>query len=148
MNDIRAISDFPLVWRWTSPTHALFTRSELAGLHPCSPAEAARIDEALRPFTLRRGLDPQRFSSVLFHSADIPISDGCAWLRDQYPTLSEQVTVSWDHVTALRTDWGFFTAHWDDFCYPSDEVVVAPDSARWLLFHLHDERFYFGIRNG
>ncbi len=142
-----AIADFPLIWRWTSPTHALFSPSELASLHPCSSAEAARIDEAFRPFTLRTGLDAQRFSSVLVQSADIPIADGCAWLRAQYATLSEQVTVSWDHAAALRTDWEFFTAHWDDFCYPSDEVVIAPDSARWILFYHHDERFYFGNRN-
>lgn len=29
-----AIADFPLIWRWTSPTHALFSPSELARLQP------------------------------------------------------------------------------------------------------------------
>jgi hypothetical protein len=100
-----AIADFPLIWRWTSSTHALFSESELAGLHPCSPAEAARIHDASRSFDLRDGLDEQFFSSVRVHSADISVLEGCSWLRAQAPNLSEQVTVSWERDTALRTSW-------------------------------------------
>lgn len=143
-----AIIDFPLIWRWTSPTHALFSESELAGLHPCSPAEAARIYDASRSYDLRTGLDPQQFSSVRVLSADISISDGCSWLRAQTPIFTGQVTLSWDRETALCTSWEFFTAHWNDFCYPlSDDVLVLPDDGRWALRFYHEETFYFGNRN-
>lgn len=144
-----AIAEFPLIWRWTSATHALFSESELAGLHPCSPGEAARIYDESRAFDTRTGLDPKHFSSVRVQSADISIPDGCSWLRSQAPNITEQVTLSWGCETALRTTWEFFTAHWDDFCYPlSDDVLVLPDSARWALRYYHEETFYFGIRNG
>jgi hypothetical protein len=47
-----------------------------------------------------------------------------------------------------RTSWEFFTAHWDDFCYPlSDDVLVLPDSGAWVLRYHHEEVFYFGNRN-
>lgn len=142
-----AIADFPLIWRWTSPTHALFTESELAGLRPCSPTEAARIYDDSRLFDARTGLDPQQFSSVRVQSADLPVPDGCSWLRSQAPNLAEQVTLSWNRETALRTTWEFFTAHWDDFCYPlSDDVLVLPDSGVWALRYYHEETFYFGNR--
>jgi len=142
------IADFPLIWRWTSSSHALFSASELAGMHPCSATDAARIYDQSRPFTARAGLDPKKFSSVLVHSAEIPIHEGCAWLRAQSADLAQQVTLSWDRCTALRTSWNFFTAHWDDFCYPlSDEVLILPENARWVLLYHYEEAFYFGNRN-
>jgi hypothetical protein len=145
---VPAITDFPLIWRWTRATHALFSASELAGLRPCSLAEAAKIHDDSRSFNLRDGLDERQFRGVRVQSADIPTSDGCSWLRAQAPNITEQVTVSWDRDTALRTSWEFFTAHWDDFCYPSsDDVLVLPDSRSWVLRYHHEEIFYFGDRN-
>jgi hypothetical protein len=147
-HSMSAINEFPLIWRWTSATHALFSEHELAGLRPCSPAEAAQIHDDSRSFDPCDGLDKRPFSSVDVQSADISTTDGCSWLRAQAPNLGEQVTVSWDRDTALRTSWEFFTAHWDDFCYPSsDDVLVLPDGARWTLRYHHEEIFYFGHRN-
>jgi len=143
-----ANADFPLIWRWTSPTHALFSESELAGLRPCSPPESARIHDDSRPFDIRDGLDERQFCSVLVQFADVSIAAGCSWLRAQAPNLSEQVTVSWERDMALRTSWEFFTAHWDDFCYPlSDDVLILPDGGGWVLRYHHGKTFYFGNRN-
>ncbi len=142
-----SIADFPLIWRWTSATHAVFSESELAGLHPCSPTEAARIHDDSRVFDFRTGIDPQQFNSVSIQSADISTDGGCSWLRTLLPDISEQVIVSWDRETALRTTWEFFTAHWDDFCYPlSDDVLVIPSTGAWVLRYPHEETFYFGSR--
>ena len=142
-----AITDFPLIWRWTSPAHALFSHSELAGLHPCSPVEAARIHDDSRAFDIRDGLDPQYFSGLSAHSANVSTAEGSSWLRAQVPDLAEQVVVSWERDTALQTSWDFFTARWDDFCYPSsDDVLILPDSGSWVLRYHHEEIFYFGSR--
>lgn len=142
------IANFPLIWRWISPTHALYSESELAILHPCSPIEAARIYDDSRSFDTRDGLDKRHFSSVRNQSANFSTADGCAWLRSHAPNLVEHVIVLWDRDTALRTAWEFFTAHWDDFCYPlSDDVLVLPDSGGWALRYHHEENFYFGMRD-
>jgi hypothetical protein len=139
------IMDFPLIWRWTSPTHALFSASELAALRPCTHAEVARVRDETRVINLREGLDARQFRNVRQQSADISTSEGCKWLRTQAPDLSEQVIVSWDVEMALRAPWEFFTARWDDFCYPaSDDVLVIPDTGNWVLRYHHEEIFYFG----
>lgn len=142
------ITDFPLIWRWTSPTHALFSPSELAGLHPCSAVEAARIDDESRHYLLPTGLDPQYFTDVHARSAETSLADGSVWLQAQVKNTTDQVTVLWNSQTALRTSWVFFASHWDDFCYPlSDEVLVLPDDRSWILFYHHEETFFFGYRN-
>lgn len=144
-----AIAQFPLIWRWTSANHALFSESELAALRPCSPLEAARIHDDSHSLYGPNGLYEQHFTGLHIHAADGSISDGCAWLRAQAPDLSKQVVVSWDRQTALRTSWELFTAHWDDFCYPSsDDVTVIPDCCSWVLRYTHWEEFQFGTRNG
>ena len=143
-----SIKNFPLIWRWTSAAHALFSEAELAGMHPCTPEEAAQIHDTSSLFDLRDGLDHRFFTDVRVQSADISMFDGCSWLRAQAPILDELVTVSWDRETALRTTWEFFTAHWDDFCYPlSDDVLIIPNCGRWVLRFHHEEIFYFGNRN-
>jgi hypothetical protein len=117
-------------------------------LHPCSSAEAARIYDDSRSFDLRDGLDQQQINSIRTHSAAVSVSDGCSWLRAQAPNAAEEIVVSWDRETALRTTWDFFTSHWDDFCYPaSDDVLVVPDGKSWVLRYHHEEIFYFGHRN-
>jgi hypothetical protein len=142
-----AIENFPLIWRWTSPTHALFSKSELAGLHPCLVIEAARIHDNSRLFDVRDGLDKKYFRNILTQSADVPVPEACAWLRAQEQNLNQPVILSWDRETALRTSWEFFTAHWDDFCYPlSDDVLVLPENGGWVLRYHHEEIFFFGIR--
>jgi hypothetical protein len=141
------ISDFPLIWRWTSPIHAMFSAAELAALRPCSLVAAARIHDESRAFDQRDSLDPQHFQCIREHSADVSTREGCSWLRAQAPDLSEQVTVSWDREVALRVPWEFFTAQWDDFCYPSsDDVLIIPDGREWALRYHHSEIFYFGAR--
>ena len=141
-----AIADFPLIWRWTNPTHALFSASELALLHPCSSTEAARIYDSL-PFRLYVGFDPHQFGSLSLRTEPLSVAEGCAWLRALVSHLAEPVTVSWERDTALRTTWGLFTARWDDFCYPFDRVVVLPASGLWRLLYHHSEAFYFGTRD-
>ena len=148
MSDAPPISQFPLIWRWTSANHALFSESELRGLKACSPTEAARIHGDSRALDGPHGLYVASFSRVHTYCADCSVPDGCAWLRSLSSELSQPVIVSWDRATALQTTWEFFTAYWDDFCYPSsDDVTVVPDSWRWVLRYTHWEEFQFGYRD-
>lgn len=147
MSSMPAITDFPLAWRWTSSSHAMFLPTELAALHPCSPDEAARIHDASIRALRGDSLDPQQFERIYTLSADIPVADACSWLRALSSDLTESVTLSWQRDTALRTTWELFTERWDDFCYPSsDDIVVLPDCGRWVLLYHHWEEFHFAAR--
>jgi hypothetical protein len=138
------ILEFPLIWRWTSKSHAIFSKFELAALYPCSAVEAARIYDETRSFDTRDGLDERQFKSLLTKSAAaIPPSESFAWLRARVSNLAEQIIVSWNRETALRTDWELFTARWDHFCYPSsDDVLILPENDSWVLRYYHSEMFY------
>ena len=141
------IGDFPLLWRWTQSTHALFSAVELAALQPLPPEAAAQIFDGSLRFLNADSLAPEHFERVFIASADVPVIDGCGWLRARFTSLDEQVTLSWDRSTALQTTWGFFTARWDDFCYPaSDDVLILPKSDRWVLLYHHEEEFHFARR--
>src|SRR5687767_7594325 len=81
------IREFPLVWRWTNPAHAVFSTSELEGLQPCISEEASRIYDQSRAFDGNEGLDESKFEGVRVHSADVPLTEGCEWLRAQSQKL-------------------------------------------------------------
>src|SRR3954451_13209580 len=130
------IHDFPLIWRWTSPSHALFSTAQLALLVPCFEDDAQRLhDNSLRYFSGRAlELDKNTFQVVHSHPADVSTDEGCRWLRDQFGELSARISISWDPQTALETRWDLFTSHWNDFCYPSsDDVFISPIDNSWLL---------------
>ena len=127
--------EFPLAWRWTDGRYAVLPEAVLSLLQPLEPHEAKLAFERAQSW--------QRKSGVT-HSAQVSDADGCAWLRARHARLSDVVTISWSREWALRTTWEIFTEYWSDFCYPSsDDVMVWPDSERWVLFYSHDQQVEF-----
>jgi hypothetical protein len=142
------IREHPLAWRWTDPKYAVLPDDTLAQMQPIGQ-EAERLFQKSRGFLLRDSLSTHEFRSIVRHSGDVPVEVGRRWLRQQQPDLSTQVLVSWQRDAAIRTTWKIFTAHWDDFCYPSsDDVIVWPESEQWALFYFHEQEFQFGWRGG
>ena|SRR2546427_803961 len=139
------IREHPLAWRWTDSRYALLPDSTLAQIEPVESAEAQHLFQHSLRLLGRDCLSPELFESVMRRRADIPADAGCAWLREQQANLSVRVYVSWDQDIAVRTTWEVFSAHWDDFCYPSsDDVIVSPESESWALLYHHEQEFQFG----
>jgi hypothetical protein len=142
-----SIREHPFAWRWTDPKYAVLPDDTLARMQPIEQREAERLFQRSLRFLVRDSLSPQEFAAIVRHSADVPAEVGRRWLREQQPDLSAQVFVSWEQDAAILTTWEIFTAHWDNFCYPSsDDVVVWPESEQWALFYFHEEEFQFGRR--
>ncbi len=81
--------------------------------------------------------------NLTFRSDDPPGIVG-ETLRGLPPSGDTPVIVSWDRDTALATNWGFFVARWDDFCYPaSDDVTIWSLADDWTLSYRHYEVFQF-----
>jgi hypothetical protein len=133
------IREFPLAWRWTDSRYAVFPEAILSQLQPLELQDAKIAFERARSFQRNSNIT----NSSITRSADISDEDGCTWLQAQHGDLGDVVTISWTHFWGLRTTWQIFTEHWSDFCYPSDDVTVWPDSEQWVLFYHHEERFYF-----
>ena len=141
------IREHPLAWRWTDADYAVLPDDTLAQIQPIEQREAERLFQRSLRFLVRDSLSSQEFTPIVRHSADVPAEVGRRWLREQQPDLSAQVFVSWQQDAAIRTTWEIFTAHWDDFCYPSsDDAIVWPESERWALFYFHEQEFQFGQR--
>jgi len=141
------IREHPLAWRWTDPKYALLPDSVLAQMQPIEADEAARLFTHSLTLAGEDGLAPDVFTITTVRAEGLSQEAGCRWLRERQPDLSVRVVVSWEQHTALQTTWEVFTAHWDDFCYPSsDDVHVWPESERWVLLYHHEHEFQFGER--
>ena len=139
------IRQFPLAWRWTQASQAVFPDSVLAQLEPVEAGEAADVNVRNRSSLEGQHLRDDLFRPIVHQDA----STGAA--SEFLATLSiadaTPVCLSWDGATALRTTWTIFRQYWGDFCYPaSDDVSIAPEDESWLLLYFHWEQFEFGIK--
>ena len=142
--DIRA---HPFAWRWTDAKHAVFPDGILAQMQPVSADEAARLFAESRQHEHADGLRQDQFTITTLATAGVSTDAACEWLCRCQPDLSARIVICWDERTALRTTWEVFTAHWDDFCYPaSDDVLIWPESAKWVMRYHHEEELQFGRR--
>lgn len=142
------IRKHPLAWRWTDPKYALLPESVLAQMQPVDSDEAARLFTHTPELAGADGPVPDSFTITTVSAEALSQEAGCCWLRERQPDLSVRIIISWQRDTALRTTWEVFTAHWDDFCYPSsDDVCVWPESGEWVLQYHHYDEFQFGERS-
>jgi hypothetical protein len=101
---------------------------------------------------LDRYVGPHDYTLSTDHVRDIEEHDAsgddavvASWLRAHEMDLTLEVVVS--HGPALPVylvTWGLFCTHWSDFCLPSsDDVLICPVSATWILLYHHEEVFYW-----
>ena len=150
--DFQPLDDFPLLWRWSQPSHDVLPSGVLAEIRALAPARASELSAEAVALT-ERG---RRVGGLTLIAADGDHADD---VRSRLAALRIEskapVIVSWDPSTAVVTHWGIFTRYWDAFCYPSsDDVTVWPVpssvdgagamSAPWVLCYHHSEVFAFG----
>jgi hypothetical protein len=136
------IGDFPLVWRWTSETHAVFTPAELASMRAINERASATLhDYLLSQGLMRREPDPVSFQEVALDAEHLSEERVAAWLCALPVVQEERAWVCYPHWSnSVEVPWDLFVQRWDDFCYPSsDDVVVVPPSGAWVLEYWHYE---------
>lgn len=75
----------------------------LAGIIPLTASEAAELNgESLAFYQPNRTLSPLLFGTVISQRADLPASEGRAWLLEQQPA-DMPVIVSWQSDLGVRT---------------------------------------------
>ena len=140
-SDFAPLDGFPLLWRWTKPSHAMLPSSVLATIRPLIAATAAELASE----ATARCAERQVAEWELAISAE---GDAAAQARERLEALGidpdARIVVSWSRDMAVVTLWRTFTAHWEDFCYPSsDDVSVWAPGAEWTLCYRHFEVFEF-----
>ena len=137
-----AIEEFPLIWRWTSETHAVFTAAELASMRAINE----QASDALHDQLLSRGLlrvdrhspIPGELALDVEHLSEKAVA---AWLLSLPVDRAVRVWVCYPNwANSVEVPWSLFVHRWDDFCYPnSDNVVIVPPSGAWVLEYWHYE---------
>lgn len=128
------INAFPLVWRWTQPSHSMLPSDVLELLHPLA-GDAARSLSASAPKTLGPGATEHRATGIHDETQ--------AWLAS-LPIPDRRVDVVWSPTVALSMPWGVFVQYWSDFCYPSsDDVDIFVEGGLVILRWHHDEIFEY-----
>jgi hypothetical protein len=145
-DDFAPLDEFPLLWRWTRPTHDVLPSEVLATIRPLRPATARALAPAASAQCLERG----RSAAALTFAAD---ADAPRSARRQLDALgigaADAIVVSWDAETAVATAWATFVAHWDAFCYPSsDDVTVWAPGGGWTLCYRHFQVMEFARVGG
>ncbi|KQW20210.1 hypothetical protein [Acidovorax sp. Root402] len=130
------IAAFPLIWRWTQPSHAVLPVDVLRALHPLTTAQI----EAL-------GLSSNnRFGSTMVqHLATEDEGETGRWLASlQLP--GGRVIAVWNKDTALSLPWETFVTYWSNFCYPSsDDVDIFVEGGPLVLRWRHYETFEYDV---
>ena len=142
------ILEFPLAWRWTQTSHAVFSEEMLNSMRPLLPTEAANIQNLVRSYQSSRDrLNKVTCESISIDTSKVTRDEIAKWLKQNVGNEVSPVIVSWSNDLALEALWQIFNEHWDDFCYPSsDDVVIWPNSGKWALQYFHHEQFTFWLR--
>lgn len=129
---------FPLLWRWTEPTHDVLTPDELARVRPLRAASAtAASDHARRLRDAAGDLGKQEFQSTDENEVELG-----RWLEGLPVPLDRRVVLSWSPALAVEVDWRLFLSRSSAFWYPgSDDLEVFPAAGGWLLRISHSGSF-------
>jgi len=130
------VATFPLIWRWTQPSHTVLPVDVLRALHPLTTAQI----EAL-------GLSPtKRFGPMMDqHRATEDADETGRWLAS-LQLRGGRVIAVWNKDTALSLPWQTFVTYWSDFCYPSsDDVDIYVEGGPLVLRWRHDETFEYDV---
>lgn len=128
------INAFPLLWRWTQPSHSVLPSNVLEMLRPLE-ADLAGSLIATAPKALGPG--------AVKHRATGNHNETRVWLAS-LSLPAGPVSVIWNANTALSMPWEIFVTYWSDFCYPSsDDVDVFVEGGPVVLRWHHDEVFEY-----
>lgn len=145
-NAFAPIESFALLWRWTSPTHAVFPPEVMALIHPFTPSAALTLSAE----ALARVPSPYASSNnSLACEESVPEAEVAAWLAALSAPASAWTVLSWGREVAALVPWAIFTERWSDFCYPSsDDVHIWQPGHDWTLLYEHHESFQYFRHRG
>lgn len=132
-----ALSEFPLVWRWTEPTHDILGPDELASIRPLQPDSARVASKHARGLHDVASANEHRFDLTGENEMELR-----RWLTSLPVKSDERILLSWNPELAVETVWSLFVRRWSAFWYPSsDDLEVFPAAGEWALRVSHFGRF-------
>jgi hypothetical protein len=135
------LETFDLLWRWTSPTHAVFPTDVMALIRPFTLTAARTLNsEALTRVSVPLATSDESIAC----GETIRVEEISTWLTPLSDRSSAWTVLSWNSELAVLVPWSVFTDRWSDFCYPgSDDLFIWQPGHAWTLAYEHDEWFQY-----
>lgn len=142
-SEIIPLNDFELSWRWEKTHNPVISDSEKAQIQPVSEIESKRLNKVIDYFEIEDNLSNDFIESdwIIANSEnDEKIKTFRNKLTSILNSWNENVIVTWNRTTTLKTTKEIFIKYWDDFCYPSsDDVTIISEETNWVMFYRHFE---------
>ena len=141
--EIIPLEDFELNWRWEKTHNPIISDLEKAQIEPVSEIESKRLNKVIDYFEIDDNLR-ENYIETDWLSASCENDEKIESFRNSLSTVleswNENVIVTWDRTTTLKTTKELFLKYWDDFCYPSsDDVIIISEETNWIMFYNHIE---------
>ena len=142
-SEITDLKDFKLNWRWEKTHNPGISDSEKAQIEPVSEIESKRLNKVIDYFEIEDNLRND-FIETDWMSANSENDEKIDAFRNKLTSIldtwDENVIVTWNRTTTLKTTKEVFLKYWDDFCYPSsDDVTIISEETNWVMFYNHIE---------
>ncbi|MBB6681199.1 hypothetical protein H4O20_07055 [Aequorivita sp. 609] len=142
-SEIIDLKEFELNWRWEKTHNPDISDLEKAQIEPVSEIESKRLNKVIDYFEIEDNLSND-FIETDWISASSENDEKIDTFRNKLTSIldtwDENVIVTWNRTTALKTTKEIFLKYWDDFCYPSsDDVTIISEETNWVMFYRHFE---------
>lgn len=142
-SEIIDLKDFELNWRWEKTHNPDISDLEKTQIEPVSATESKRLNKVIDYFEIEDNLSND-FIETDWISANSENEKKIDTFRNKLTSIletwDENVIVTWNRTTTLKTTKEMFLKYWDDFCYPSsDDVTIISEETNWVMFYRHFE---------
>ena len=148
--NIIPMEDFNLKWRFTDENYDVLPQIHLDQLKPLDEEAAEIIDNYINDNNLH---DDFPFKDDFFvKNKEIDIEEGKEkkierWFGTLGLHLEDEVYLSWDPETALKTKVKYVIKYWNSLYYrDSDDLTVFSENLNWSLLFFHEGKIYFGSK--
>lgn len=142
IREIIPLENFELGWRFDK-THSNISASEIELIQALSEDESKRLNKIIDFFENENYLK-DKYSETDWMSASSENQEKIKRFRNQLELIlkpwNEDVLISWQRKTVLKTTKEIFLRYWSDFSYAgSDDVTIISEKTNWILFYKHFE---------
>lgn len=148
--EIIPLNEFSLGWRFDEIHNSDISENEKSQIKPLSEDESRKIIKIIDYFESESNrID--KFSETNWFSANQESESKIERFRTQVDNhlkpFDEDLVISWNRKTVLKTSKQILLKFWTDFLYPSsDDVTIISEKTNWILFYRHYEVANIWIR--
>lgn len=143
IKELIPLQNFELGWRFDKTHNPDISESEKELILALSEDESKRLNKIIDLFENENYLK-DKYSETDWMSASSENQDKVERFRSQLEVIlkpwNEDILISWQRKTVLKTTKEIFIEYWDDFLSAgSDDVTIISEKTNWVLFYEHFE---------